>query len=82
MVDLQVNVACDRRLQPPRALPTVWTDGRIGKYARMPVAWTIDHDRRMLNAACQGDVTLHDLEEYLDAVVVAGSMPYRKRSTE
>ena len=29
MVDLQVNVACDRRLQPPRALPTVWTDGEL-----------------------------------------------------
>lgn len=44
----------------------------------MPITWTIDHDRRMLTAVCQGDVTLHDLEEYLDAVVVAGSMPYRK----
>ncbi|HZB57036.1 MAG TPA: hypothetical protein VE527_25595, partial [Reyranella sp.] len=44
----------------------------------MPITWTIDHDRRMLTAVCQGDVTLFDLEEYLDAVVVAGSMPYRK----
>lgn len=44
----------------------------------MPITWTIDHDRRMLNAVCQGNVTLLDLEEYLDAVVVAGSMPYRK----
>ena len=32
----------------------------------------------MLTAVCQGDVTLLDLEEYLDAVVVAGSMSYRK----
>ena len=32
----------------------------------------------MLTAVCEGDVTLLDLEEYLDAVVVAGSMPYRK----
>ncbi len=32
----------------------------------------------MLTAACQGDITLRDLEDYLDAVVVAGSMPYRK----
>ena len=44
----------------------------------MPITWTIDHDKRMLTALCQGDVTLVDLEEYLDAVVVAGSMPYRK----
>lgn len=44
----------------------------------MPITWTIDHDLRSLTAACQGDVTLLDLEEYLDAVVVAGSMPYRK----
>ena len=32
----------------------------------------------MLTATCQGDITLRDLEDYLDAVVVAGSMPYRK----
>ena len=32
----------------------------------------------MLSAICEGDVTLRDLEDYLDAVVVAGSMPYRK----
>src|ERR1044072_5129843 len=42
------------------------------------ITWTIDHDQRMLSAACEGDVTLRDLEEYLDAVVAAGSMPYRK----
>lgn len=44
----------------------------------MPIVWTIDHDQRLLNAVCEGDVTLRDLEDYLDAVVVAGSMPYRK----
>lgn len=44
----------------------------------MPITWTIDHDERLLTATCQGDVTLLDLEQYLDAVVVAGSMPYRK----
>ena len=46
--------------------------------SRVPITWTIDHDRRLLTAVCQGNVTLLDLEEYLDAVVVAGSMPYRK----
>jgi hypothetical protein len=44
----------------------------------MPIAWTIDHDRRMLTAVCQGDVTLRDIEAYLDAVVVADAMPFRK----
>lgn len=32
----------------------------------------------MLTAVCEGSITLHDIEGYLDAVVVAGSMPYRK----
>jgi hypothetical protein len=45
---------------------------------RVPITWTIDHDRRLLTAACEGDVSLADIEQYLDAVVVAGTMPYRK----
>jgi hypothetical protein len=45
---------------------------------RVPISWTIDHDQRMLTAVCEGDVTLSDIEGYLDAVVVAGTMPYRK----
>lgn len=44
----------------------------------MPINWTIDHDQRMLTAVCEGDLTLTEIAEYLDAVVVAGSMPYRK----
>ena len=44
----------------------------------MPITWKIDHEARLLTAVAEGDVTLGDLEEYLDAVVVAGSMPYRK----
>jgi hypothetical protein len=44
----------------------------------VPITWTIDHDQRVLTAVCEGNVSLRDLEEYLDAVVVAGSMPYRK----
>jgi hypothetical protein len=32
----------------------------------------------MLTAVCEGAVVLSDPEGYLDAVVVAGSMPYRK----
>jgi len=44
----------------------------------VPITWTIDHDQRLLTAVCKGDVTLKDLEDYLDAAVVAGTMPYRK----
>lgn len=44
----------------------------------MPITWKIDHEARLLTAVAEGDVTLGDLEKYLDAVVVAGSMPYRK----
>lgn len=44
----------------------------------MPITWTIDHDRRLLIAACEGDITLGDFERYLDAVVAAGTMSYRK----
>lgn len=44
----------------------------------MPIKWTIDHEQRMLTAVCEGGVMLRDIEAYLDAVVVAGAMPYRK----
>ena len=44
----------------------------------MPITWTIDHDQRLVTAVCEGDVTLSDIEGYLDAVVVAGTMAYRK----
>lgn len=49
-----------------------------GLELHVPITWTIDHDERMLTAVCEGEVTLGEIEEYLDAVVVAGSMPYRK----
>jgi hypothetical protein len=44
----------------------------------VPITWTIDHEARLLTAVAEGEITLGDLEGYLDAVVVAGSMPYRK----
>lgn len=44
----------------------------------MPIRWTVDHDRQMLVAEAEGAITLTDLTEYLDAVVAAGTMPYRK----
>jgi hypothetical protein len=44
----------------------------------MPLKWTIDHAQRMVRITAQGEVTLKQVEEYLDAVVVADAMPYAK----
>ena len=44
----------------------------------MPLKWTIDHVQHMVRIAAQGEVTLQQIEEYLDAVVVADAMPYAK----
>jgi hypothetical protein len=44
----------------------------------MPLKWTIDHARRMVTITAQGEVTLNQVEEYLDAVVVADAMPNAK----
>ena len=44
----------------------------------MPTNWTIDHNSRMLTAVAEGAVTRVELEDYLAAVVKAGTMSYRK----
>jgi hypothetical protein len=44
----------------------------------MPLKWTIDHAQHMVTITAQGEVTLKQVEEYLDAVVVADAMPYAK----
>ncbi|CAN5675253.1 hypothetical protein BH11PSE3_BH11PSE3_26340 [soil metagenome] len=44
----------------------------------MPIRWTILHGQRRVVAITQGLVTLKDVEDYLDAVVVANAMPYGK----
>jgi hypothetical protein len=44
----------------------------------MPLKWTIDHAQHMVRIEAQGEVTLKQVEEYLDAVVVADAMPYGK----
>ena len=44
----------------------------------MPLKWTIDHGAHMVTVAAQGEVTLEQAQEYLDAVVVAEAMPYAK----
>ena len=44
----------------------------------MPIHFTIDHDRRFVEARAEGVVGLKDVEDFLDAIVVQGAIPYRK----
>jgi len=44
----------------------------------MPIAWKILPDERMVVARADGTVTLNDIQNYLDAVVVADAQPYAK----
>lgn len=44
----------------------------------MPIHWTISKPARLVVAVCKGAVTRKDIEGYLDAVVVADAMSYRK----
>jgi hypothetical protein len=44
----------------------------------MPVRFTIDHDKRFVEARAEGETGLEDLENFLDALVVRGALPYRK----
>jgi hypothetical protein len=44
----------------------------------MPIKVKIDHARRRVEATAEGEVSLEDIEEFLDAVVVADALAYRK----
>jgi hypothetical protein len=44
----------------------------------MPVHFTIDHDKRYVEARAEGETTREDVEAFLDAVVLQGALPYRK----
>ncbi len=44
----------------------------------MPITWTISHPGRMVTVKAEGEITLPEAEEYLDALVVAEAMPYAK----
>jgi hypothetical protein len=44
----------------------------------MPVHFTIDHDKRYVEARAEGETGLEDIEKFLDAVVVENALPYRK----
>lgn len=44
----------------------------------MPIQWTISKPTKLVVAVCKGPLTRQDIEGYLDAVVVADVMAYRK----
>jgi len=44
----------------------------------MPIAWKILDPERVVVARADGPVTLQDITDYLDAVVIAGAQPYAK----
>ena len=44
----------------------------------MPLSWTISHPARLIVAVAKDTVGLKDIEAYLDAVVVANLIGYRK----
>ncbi len=44
----------------------------------MPIRFTVDHGERFVHAVAEGVVSLKDMEEYLDQIVVQGALPYRK----
>jgi len=44
----------------------------------MPIQWTISKPAKLVIAVCKGTVTRKDIEGYLDAVVLADVMSYRK----
>jgi len=44
----------------------------------MPIQWTISHPTKLVVAVCKGAITRQNIEAYLDAVVVADTLTYRK----
>ena len=44
----------------------------------MPAQWTVNHPMRLVIAIATGDLRLPDIEQYLDEVVRADALAYRK----
>ena len=44
----------------------------------MAVNFTIDHEKRYVEARAEGETGLEDIEKFLDAVVLQGALRYRK----
>ena len=44
----------------------------------MPIEFTIDHDKKFIDARVLGTIELKDLEDFMDAVVAGNALAYRK----
>jgi hypothetical protein len=44
----------------------------------VPIRYHIDHDKRYVEARAEGETGLEDFENFLDAIVLQGALPYRK----
>jgi len=51
---------------------------RRRRRSQLPIHFTIDHDKRYVEARAEGETGLEDIETFLDAVVLQGALPYRK----
>ena len=44
----------------------------------MPVQWTVSHPTRLVIAVAKDELLLQDIEDYLEGIVAAGALSYRK----
>ena len=44
----------------------------------MPVQWTVSHPTRLVIAVAKDELLLQDIEDYLEGIVAAGVLSYRK----
>jgi hypothetical protein len=44
----------------------------------MPLRWQIHHAERLVHVIAEGRVTMKEMEDHFDALVVAGALPYCK----
>ena len=44
----------------------------------MPIAWGVDHAARLVSAKATGELGRMDIEDYLDGLVAAATLSYRK----
>ena len=44
----------------------------------MPLQWTVSHPTRLVIAVAKEEIRLKDIEDYLDDLLAAGALPYRK----
>jgi len=44
----------------------------------MPLRWEILHSQKLVHIVAEGPVTLKEMEEHFDAIMVADAMPYAK----